>query len=106
MAAWRVPTLADDPSHPLHPEIEGRMALCPNCHAPFPPSMILDVRGVREATRRACLWDSEMVCSSCVESASILSRVTRAALAREIGAPAEYVLEMAARDKAETFRNL
>lgn len=146
-AAWRVPTLADDPAHALHPSqrtqsrtimmpsgIPGstvavavtivpptasplaqagsaHLVECPACRAPFPADMMVDVRSVTPATRLACLWHDEsgtpheMVCSCCTETAHILSRVTRAELARQLGAPAPFVQAMADRDHLDAAHN-
>lgn len=63
------------------------MQECPNCQAPFPPDMMLDIRQVPETVRITCQWLEasgtlhDRVCSSCMESANILSRATHADLA-------------------------
>lgn len=125
-------TLADDPTHPLHPDARYApvaMALpgdtgpvtvmvapdrppnshlvdCPRCHAGHPVDMMLYVAPLEAAQRDECGWSgTDYVCTACVMTAHIMARLTRAALARGLGAPAEFVALQAERDREDAKYN-
>lgn len=122
--SWRIPTLADDPAHPLYPpalaaiatvaaanaaplaptapsrrQPNDHLAPCPGCGRHVPADMLLDVRGFASALRAACGWANvDLVCDGCRETAHRTGELSHAAMLTALGAPPDLVAVAHAHD--------
>lgn len=114
MTIWQLKTLANDPTHPLHPEAEraerektgapkrdhAHLAHCPGCRCLVPPDMLVDCRAFPGDLRAACGWSAcDFACDGCRETAHRTGVLTHEQLARAQGASDAAALLARAHDE-------